>query len=83
MGSSSALGTAFISSINSVSSAGSRSITSEMYGTSWLAWMIWLTVGTSAVINSESPALKLKLRVPIMTRLLPCNTRQARGRVMA
>ncbi|MNV83190.1 hypothetical protein D3C71_1769770 [compost metagenome] len=72
-----------MSTASSAMTAMSRSNTSEIYGWSALASVIWLTVGTSAVISSESPAVKSTAWVPIETRLLPCNTRQARGREMA
>ncbi len=40
--------------------ARSSSSTSERYGAATLARVIWLTVGTSAVISSESPAENAK-----------------------
>src|SRR3546814_9516949 len=45
-----------------------------------LARVIWLTVGTSAVISSDSPAEKWKPCFPVVTCLLPCTTRQISGR---
>ena len=48
-----------------------------------LARVIWLTVGTSAVISNESPAAKWKLSLPIATCLLPCSTRHTSGREIA
>ena len=59
--------------------AGSSSRTTERYGEETLARVIWLTVGTSAVISRESPTPNAKLCGPIATCLLPCSTRQTRG----
>ncbi|MNR09702.1 hypothetical protein D3C85_1259160 [compost metagenome] len=55
-------------------------MTSDRYGAAMLARVIWLTVGTSAEITSESPAVKSKFCASIVTRLLPCCTRQINGR---
>ena len=48
-----------------------------------LACVIWLTVGTSTAISSESPAVNDTVCVPAVTCLLPCSTRQTRGREMS
>ncbi len=45
-----------------------------------LARVIWLTVGTSALTSSESPAAKSNARKPTDTCFAPCSTRQASGR---